>query len=57
MRRHRPSEGLAEELEPSMAMSVLLWSLVVRSSGGTVSRRRRWWQLPFTGCAPSLDRC
>ena len=57
MRHHRPSEGLAKELEPSMAMSVLLWSLVVRSSGGAVSRRRRRWRLPVTGCAPSLDRC
>ena len=31
MRHHRPSEGLAEELELSMVMSVLLWSPVVWS--------------------------
>ena len=57
MRHHRPSEGLAEELEPSMVMSVLLWSPVVRSSSGAVSRWRRRWRLPVTSCAPSLDRC
>ena len=39
VRRHRPSEVLAEELEPSMAMSVLLWGPMVRSSSGAVSRR------------------
>ena len=57
MRHHRLSEGMTEELEPSMAMSVLLWSPVVRSSGVPVSWRRRRWRLPVTGCTPSLDRC
>ena len=57
MRHHRQSEGLAEELEQSIAMSVLLWSSVVRSSSGAVSRRKRQWRLAVTGCTPSLDRC
>ena len=57
MKHHRPSEGLVKELESSMTMSVLLWSPVVRSSSGAVSRRRRRWWLFVTGYAPSLDRC